>query len=165
MLHVASFYVIRTMHSLLFFTFHLFSHYCVGCVVAKEWPKIRQSMIKYTGSLLRWDKWIVDQASNVPSIILFIIFYRLRALKTCYFWFCKFIKKKKKNWNSFCKEFCKKLWKKPNDTWNMGPLVYESFVPANQRTSILYCRFANFKPYKMFFFVISNLLVTFNSMI
>ena len=33
--------------------------------------KIRQSTIYYAGSLGRWDKWIVDQASDVPSIIFF----------------------------------------------------------------------------------------------
>ena len=36
------------------------------------------------------------------------------------------------NWNDFCKEFCKELWKK-NNTWNIRHLVDESFVPANQR--------------------------------
>ena len=40
------------------------------------------------------------------------ISYRLRALKTLHFYFCKFIKNKKINWNGFSKEFCKKLWKK-----------------------------------------------------
>ena len=33
--------------------------------------KIRQSTIKYAGLLDRWDKRLVDQASDVPSIILF----------------------------------------------------------------------------------------------
>ena len=82
-------------------------------------------------TLVRWDKWLVDQASDVPSIF-FIISHRLRALKTLYFYFSKFIKKIKKiNWIDFCKEFCKKLWKK-NNTWNIRRLVDESFVPANQ---------------------------------
>ena len=56
--------------------------------------KIRQSTIYYAGSLGRWDKRIVDQESDVPSII-FYTFYRLRALKTLYF--CNFIKNKKIN--------------------------------------------------------------------
>ena len=30
----------------------------------------------------------------------------IRALKTLYFYFCKFIKNKKINWNQFCNEFC-----------------------------------------------------------
>ena len=33
--------------------------------------KIRQSTIKYAGLLDRWDKRLVDQASDVPSIIFF----------------------------------------------------------------------------------------------
>ena len=35
-------------------------------------PEIRQFTIYYAGSLGRWDKQIVDQASDVPSIILFL---------------------------------------------------------------------------------------------
>ena len=75
--------------------------------------------------LVRWDKWLGDQASDVPSIILFIISHKLRAFKTLYSYFC-----------NFCKEFTKKLWKKKNNTLGMylehqtlGP----QFVPANQR--------------------------------
>ena len=56
-------------------------------------PKIRQSTIYYAGLLGRWDKRIVDQKSDVPSIILFFTFYRLSALKTLYFYFCNFMKK------------------------------------------------------------------------
>ena len=48
----------------------------------------------------RWEKRLIDQASDVLSIFLFIISYRLRTLKT--FYFCKII-----NWNNFCK-----WWKK-----------------------------------------------------
>ena len=40
-----------------------------------------QSTIYYAGLFGRWDKRIVDQESDVPSIILFYTFYRLRALK------------------------------------------------------------------------------------
>ena len=60
------------------------------------------------GLLGRWDKPLINQASDVPSIIFFIISrkshveyshsllynYRLRALKNLHFYFCKFIKKK-----------------------------------------------------------------------
>ena len=31
-------------------------------------------------------------------------------------------------------------------TWNIRRLVDDSFVPANQRTSVLYCRLSDFKP-------------------
>ena len=41
-------------------------------------------------ALVRWDKWIVNQGSDVSSIILFIISYRHRPLKTLYFCICKF---------------------------------------------------------------------------
>ena len=93
-------------------------------------------------------RWVIcpsNQASEVPSIIFFIISYRLRALKTLYFYFCKFIKK---NWNDFCKEFCRKLWQ-INNTWNIRHLFDESFIPATQRTSepvyyIENCRISDF---------------------
>ena len=44
-------------------------------------------------TLGRWDDRLIDQASDVPSIIFFIISYRLRALKTLYLYFCNVIKK------------------------------------------------------------------------
>ena len=48
--------------------------------------KIRQSSIWYTGLLGRLEERIIDQASDVPSIIYFFtISHRLRALKTLYF--------------------------------------------------------------------------------
>ena len=73
----------------------------------------------------RWDKGLSDQSSDCPSIIFFIISYKLRALKSC-------------------KEFCKKLWRK-NNTWNIRRLVDESFVPAIQRPSVLCWRLSDFK--------------------
>ena len=76
------------------------------------------------------------------SIILFIISYRLRALKTLYFHLCKFKENKKINLNNFCKEFCKKLWKKiilgTSDTCSTSHL--------SQQTSVLYCRLSDFYP-------------------
>ena len=33
---------------------------------------------------------------------------------------------------------------KKNNAWNIRRLVNESFVPANQRTSVLYCRWSDF---------------------
>ena len=53
--------------------------------------KIRQSTIYYDGLIGRWDTRIVDQESDVPSIIFVYTFYRLRALKILYFYFCNFI--------------------------------------------------------------------------
>ena len=49
-----------------------------SCIFANVWlivtaqicsAKIRQSTIYYAGLLGRWNKWIVDQESDVPSII------------------------------------------------------------------------------------------------
>ena len=56
---------------------------------------IMKSDNRQCNTLGRWDKRLIDHASDVPSIIFFIISYTLRALKTLYFYFCKFIKKKK----------------------------------------------------------------------
>ena len=58
--------------------------------------EIRRSTIYYAGLLGRWDKRIVDQESDVPSIIFVNTFYRIRALKTLNFIFCNFIKEIKK---------------------------------------------------------------------
>ena len=95
-----------------------------------------------------WDKWLFFQASDVLSIISFIISYRLRALKTLCFYFCKFIKKMKKcieSWKlkPFLQRILQEIMKK-NNTWNIKCLVNESFVPVNQGTSILYCRLSDF---------------------
>ena len=51
--------------------------------------KIRQSTMKYAGSLGQWDKRLVEQASDVPSIILcknlfnlfFLLFYKITNMK------------------------------------------------------------------------------------
>ena len=71
-------------------------------------------------NILRWVAWTMGQMAHWRSVwhskyFSFIISYRHRTLKTLYFHFCSFIKKKMKkiNWKDFCKEFCKKLWKKP----------------------------------------------------
>ena len=40
---------------------------------ARRKPKIRQFTIWYAGSLGRWDKQIVNQSSDVPNIIFFMI--------------------------------------------------------------------------------------------
>ena len=58
----------------------------------------------------------------------FITSYRLRALKTLYFNFCKIIESMTKNWKGFCKEFWKKSWNKiilrTSDTWSMSHSYY-----------------------------------------
>ena len=45
-------------------------------------PEICQSTIQYAGSLGRWDKELVNQASDVPSIIIFFeFFYKITKIK------------------------------------------------------------------------------------
>ena len=93
-------------------------------------------------NMIRWLAGTNDSLTKhlmFQALFFFIISYWLRALKSLYFYFCKIIEKKKMNWNNFCKEFCKKLWK--NNTWNIKRLVDESFVQSNQRiTYIEDCR-------------------------
>ena len=71
--------------------------------IKKRYPslEIRQSRIQYAGSVVHWDKWLVDQASNIPSIIFSIVSYRLRALNTLFFYFGKFLKKYKNELKRF----------------------------------------------------------------
>ena len=76
----------------------------------------------------------MGRTTHRPSVwcskhyFFFIISYRLRALKTLYFHFCKI------NWNDFCKEFCKKLWKKiilgTSDAWSTSHLSHQPSEPA-----------------------------------
>ena len=53
---------------------------------------LNPTIFNIINTLGRWDKRLIDQASDVPSIIFFfIISYKLRALKTLYFYFCNLI--------------------------------------------------------------------------
>ena len=101
--------------------------------------------------LVRLYKWTSDQASDVASIIFFIISHRLRALKLFFFIFIK-LEKIEINWNDFCKEFCKKLWKKislgTSDTWSLVLLYKRTSV---QSYSIIDGRILN--PFCLFVFV------------
>ena len=54
-------------------------------------PKIQQSSIGYTGLLGRWDKWLIDQASDVPSIIFIHNFLQNSLQKSFQFIFLFFI--------------------------------------------------------------------------
>ena len=92
--------------------------------------KIHQSTIYYAGLLGGWDKRIVDQESDVPSIIFLILFIDLGISKLFFFIFVILYRKNwKMNWKGFWKEFCKILWKK-NSSWNNRRLVDELFVPS-----------------------------------
>ena len=89
----------------------------------------------------------MGQTTHRPSVwcskyyFFFIISYRLRALKTLYFYICKVMKNKKINWKDFCKEFRKNLWKKKiletSDDWSPSRLA--------QWPSVLYWRLTDFK--------------------
>ena len=62
----------------------------------RQSPQIRQSTAYYAGLIRRWDKRIVDQASDVPSIIFFHDFL-LNSLQKYFQSICLFFLKKYKN--------------------------------------------------------------------
>ena len=75
-------------------------------------------------------------------LVFFIISYRLRALKTLYFYFCKVIKK----WEIKLKGFFAKNFEnnyEKNNTWNIRRLVNETIIPSSQRPSVLYWRLSD----------------------
>ena len=94
--------------------------------------EIRQSTIHTCNTLVRWDAGTKDSSTKrlmFQALFFFIISYRLGALKTLYFYYKKI---KKINWNDFCKEFCKKLWKKilgTSDAWLMSLLFQRPSNP------------------------------------
>ena len=92
--------------------------------------------LQYT-TLVRRDKWIVNHASDVPNIILFIISNRLRTLKTLYFYFCKSMKEIEKKLNQFLQRILKGILKNNNNTWNIRRFVDES------KNSVSYCRLSD----------------------
>ena len=47
-------------------------------------------------NIICWISWLMGRTTHRPSVFFFIISYRLRALKTLHFYFCKFIKKYRK---------------------------------------------------------------------
>jgi len=92
--------------------------------------------------LLYWFTGMNDSSTKsliFRALFFFIISYILRALKTLYFNFSKFIKKLIEM--TFAKNFARNCEKK--DTWNIRCLVHKLFVPANQLI-ILYCRLSDF---------------------
>ena len=88
--------------------------------------EIRQSLIYYAGSLGRWDKWIVDQASDVPSIIFFPNFLQNSLQKLFQFIFLFLVPKS-----------LQKLWKKimlgTSDAWLISRLSHRPIEPAYWR--------------------------------
>ena len=68
---------------------------CFGQIPDKRGCAILKSDNLQYNMLVHWDKWLVNQASDVLRIVFFILSSRLRALKSLYFcfYFCKFRKK------------------------------------------------------------------------
>jgi hypothetical protein len=75
----------------------------------------------------------VDEVSDVPGNFFFIISYRLRALKTLYFYFCKVIKNHKNKLKGFLQRILQEIMKKilgPSDAWSKSRLSHRPRDPA-----------------------------------
>ena len=72
-------------------------------------------------------------------------FYRLRALKILYFYFCNLIKNSENKLQGFLQRILQEILKKNNSTWNIRCLVDNSFVPLSKQPSILYCKLTDFR--------------------
>ena len=90
-----------------------------------------------------WTKRLIDQASDVPSIIFFFIISCKILCKNCFNLFSYvFYNFTKMNIKSFeCPKAIRNYEK--NNAWNIKRLVGDSFVQMNQQSSILYYRLTN----------------------
>ena len=79
------------------------------------------------------------------QVLFFYTFYRLRALKILYFYFCNLIKKSENKLQGFLQRILQEILKKNNSTWNIRCLVDNAFVPFSKQPSILYCKLTDFK--------------------
>ena len=113
------------------------------------WPEkfssTKSDNLQYN-TLVRW----VDGTNSSSTkrltfqVFFFIISYRLKALKTLFFFhFCNFIKKIKNQLKGFLQRILQYFMKNIN-TWNISRLVHELFVPSAQQTNVLYCRLTDF---------------------
>ena len=66
----------------------------------------------------QWGCWLGLKVLRLKRLLFVFIFVKLWNIE-------------KMNWKDFCKEFCKKLWKK-NNAWNVRCLVDEMIVPSSQ---------------------------------
>jgi hypothetical protein len=73
-------------------------------------------------TLGRWVKRLIDQVSDVPSIIFFIISHRLRAIKNLYLYFCKVIKKMKKKLKWFLQRILQEIRNQTLGRWVICPI-------------------------------------------
>ena len=98
-------------------------------------PLLKSNKLQYNTLLLQ-DKWLVDQASDVPSVWCskHYFFIDLGHSKLFIFIFDNLWKNKRINWNDFCKESCKKLWKKLilwlSDAWSTSHLSQQASEPV-----------------------------------
>ena len=84
-----------------------------------------------------WDERLIDQVSDVPSIIFFHNFLQNSLQKSFQFIFLLFHNFTKNKVKSFeCPKSIKNYEKKDN-AWNIRRLVDSSFVPSTQRASVL----------------------------
>ena len=99
----------------------------------------------------QWDKWIVDQPSDVRSIIFFHDFLQNSFQKSFQFIFFFYIYKitKIKTKSFDCPKSINlgqsKLLIIKNNTWNIRLLVEDLFVPSSKQPSVIYCRLTDFK--------------------
>ena len=90
----------------------------------------------------------MGQTTHQPSIwcskhYFFIINIDLGHSKLLIFVFVKLQKNKKINWNDFCKELCKKLWKKNNMYLEHQKLGWSVICPSNPAYDIEDCRISS----------------------
>ena len=96
-------------------------------------------------NIIRWFAGPMGQTNRRPSVWCSKYFFSIDSghSKLFIFIFVISLKNTKINWNDFCRELCKILWKKTN-TWNIRRLVNDSFVPSGRRTSLLNCKLTDF---------------------
>ena len=105
-------------------------------------PYIRQSTIKYAGLLGRWDKRLVDQGSDVPSVIFFSWNLAKFLAKTLSISFLIFFQNYKNEVLSALspKETMKKIILRTSDAWLTSHL---SHLPSKPAYYIVDCRISS----------------------
>ena len=111
----------RLLHTLLGFIYNFLNS------LLSTSSKIQQSTMWYACSQCCWDEWLVDQGSDVPSIIFFVMFL--------FFWFIKEYIKIIFAQN-FTRNHEKEIIVRISDTW--------SIIHLFQQTSVLYCKLSDF---------------------
>ena len=115
-----------------------------GLFLSASTSQIRQSTIWYAVF------WLINEASDVPSIIIvFQNSFQNSLQKLIQFFFYFFHRFTKIKIESFeCPKSIRNY--EQNNVWNIRRMVDNSFIPANQRTSVSYCRLSDFTFTRMF---------------